>query len=176
MQLAPCDIRPRFDLRDDEPGGSDTVAELLVAAGAVVCLADAARASTQDIDALFNPPSVVRGAAARVAASAGLEQNWLNDGVERFMSGQGTFAPFLKPDHLWVMIAQPNFLLAMKCLAMWFGADFHDEEDVRYLLGTCASERMRKRGQQSRSSVRSRDSPRTSGKRSLSCLLAGSSA
>jgi len=32
------------------------------------------------------------------------------------------------------MVAQPAYLLAMKCLAMRIGAEFHDEDDVRYLL------------------------------------------
>jgi hypothetical protein len=40
----------------------------------------------------------------------------------------------LELDHLKVMVAQPEYLLAMKCLAMRIGAEFHDEEDVRYLL------------------------------------------
>jgi hypothetical protein len=37
-------------------------------------------------------------------------------------------------DHLRVMVAQPAYLLAMKCLSMRIGAEFHDEDDVRYLL------------------------------------------
>ena len=32
------------------------------------------------------------------------------------------------------MVAQPAYLLAMKCLSMRIGAEFHDEDDVRYLL------------------------------------------
>jgi len=36
--------------------------------------------------------------------------------------------------HLRVMIAQPEYLLAMKCLAFRIGAEFHDEDDIRYLL------------------------------------------
>ncbi len=36
--------------------------------------------------------------------------------------------------HLRVMIAQPEYLLAMKCLALRIGAEFHDEDDIRYLL------------------------------------------
>ncbi len=32
------------------------------------------------------------------------------------------------------MVAQPEYLLAMKCLAMRSGAEFHNEDDVRYLL------------------------------------------
>lgn len=50
------------------------------------------------------------------------------------MSDRGEFAPFLELDHLRVMVAQPEYLLAMKCMAMRIGADFHDEDDVRFLL------------------------------------------
>jgi hypothetical protein len=32
------------------------------------------------------------------------------------------------------MVAQPQYLLAMKCLALRIGAEFHDEDDIRYLL------------------------------------------
>jgi hypothetical protein len=31
-------------------------------------------------------------------------------------------------------VALPEYMLAMKCLAMRIGAEFHDEDDVRYLL------------------------------------------
>jgi hypothetical protein len=33
-----------------------------------------------------------------------------------------------------VYTAQPQYLLAMKCIAMRLGAEFHDLEDVRFLL------------------------------------------
>jgi hypothetical protein len=32
------------------------------------------------------------------------------------------------------MVAQPEYLLAMKCLALRIGPEFHDEDDVRFLL------------------------------------------
>jgi len=54
--------------------------------------------------------------------------------VKSFISSQGEFAPFIELDHLRIMVAQPEYLFAMKCLAMRIGAEFHDEEDVRYLL------------------------------------------
>jgi hypothetical protein len=88
----------------------------------------------EDVDALFRPSTEVRQAAARVAARAGLNESWLNDGVKGFMSTQGDFVPFLEMEHLSVMVAQPAYLLAMKCLAMRIGAEFHDEDDIRYLL------------------------------------------
>jgi hypothetical protein len=50
------------------------------------------------------------------------------------LSSQGDFAFFLELDHLRVMVAQPAYLLAMKCLAMRIGLEFHDEDDIRYLL------------------------------------------
>ncbi len=76
----------------------------------------------------------MRAAAARVALRAGFPPDWLNDGVKGFLSERGAFSPFLERDHLRVMVAQPEYLLAMKCLALRLGAEFHDEDDVRYLL------------------------------------------
>ena len=35
---------------------------------------------------------------------------------------------------LRVMLAQPEYLLAMKCLSLRLAAEFHDEDDIRYLL------------------------------------------
>jgi hypothetical protein len=32
------------------------------------------------------------------------------------------------------MVAHPEYLLAMKCLSMRIGAEFPDEDDVRFLL------------------------------------------
>jgi hypothetical protein len=37
-------------------------------------------------------------------------------------------------DHLRVMLAQPAYLLAMKCMAMRLGAESRDQDDVRFLL------------------------------------------
>jgi hypothetical protein len=31
-------------------------------------------------------------------------------------------------------VVQPEYLLAMKCLALRIGPEFHDEDDIRYLL------------------------------------------
>src|SRR5271168_39693 len=132
--LTNSDIRRLFTLLNEELRNSATTGELFLVGGAVMCLAYAVRPSTQDVDAVFRPSEKVREAAARVAARAGLPQNWLNDAVKGFMSTHGDFAPFLELDHLRIMVAQPAYLLAMKCLAMRIGAEFHDEEDVRYLL------------------------------------------
>ncbi len=132
--LTQIDLHRLFELLNKELGLSGTQGELFLVGGAVMCLSYAARPSTQDVDAMFRPPAQVREAAARVATRAKVRADWLNDAVKSFMSPQGDFAPFLELDHLRIMVAQPEYLLAMKCLAMRIGAEFHDEDDVRYLL------------------------------------------
>ncbi len=132
--LTDRDIRRLFGLLNEELRRAGTEGELFLVGGAVMCLAYAARPSTQDVDALFRPAREVREAAARVAVPAGIQPDWLNDGVKGFLSERGEFTPFLELDHLRVMVAQPEYLLAMKCLSLRIGAEFHDEDDVRYLL------------------------------------------
>jgi hypothetical protein len=132
--LTEKDIRRLFALLNEELGQAGTEGELFLVGGAVMCLAYAARPSTQDVDGLFRPARQVREAAARVAVRAGIQADWLNDGVKGFLSEHGEYAAFLELDHLRVLVAQPEYLLAMKCLAFRIGAEFHDEDDIRYLL------------------------------------------
>lgn len=99
-----------------------------------MCLAYNARESTADVDAIFQPTAQVREAAARVAAKSGFPADWLNDGVKGYLSQNADFASFLELDHLKVSMARPEYLLAMKCLAMRIGTEFHDLDDVRFLL------------------------------------------
>jgi hypothetical protein len=134
VEFTRADIERLFQLLNDELAGSGIRGELYLVGGAVMCLAYGARASTCDVDAAFRPSAGVRKAAARVAAQVGIEPQWLNDGVKAFMSERGDFALFLELDHLRVMLAQPTYLLAMKCMAMRIGDEFHDQDDVRYLL------------------------------------------
>lgn len=75
-----------------------------------------------------------REAAARVAAKTNVPDTWLNDAVKGYLSPRGEFAPFLELQHLRVFVAESHYLLAMKCAAMRLGEEFHDLDDVRYLL------------------------------------------
>ena len=132
--LAAADLRRLFALLNDELAGAQVEGELYLVGGAVMCLAYATRPSTQDVDAFFRPAGEVRVAAARVALRAGLPPDWLNDAVKGYLSERGDFRAWLELSHLRVLIAQPEYLLAMKCLAFRIGAEFHDEDDIRYLL------------------------------------------
>jgi hypothetical protein len=132
--LTRADILRLFDLLNDELRRLDAEGELFLVGGAVMCLAHAVRPATRDVDAFFQPAAVVRKAAAAVAARAGLDEKWLNDAVKGYLGDHGDYEPFLELSHLRVMVARPDYMLAMKCLSMRIGAEFHDLDDVRYLL------------------------------------------
>jgi hypothetical protein len=133
-KLTKADILALFDLLNDELAAGGVRGELYLVGGAVMCLALEARAATRDVDGWFRPPTKVREAAARVAARAGISDHWLNDAVKSYLSARGEFNPYLERSHLNVFVAQPAYLLAMKCAAMRLGEEFHDLDDVRFLL------------------------------------------
>lgn len=133
-RLDRAEILRLFALLDEELAARDVVGKVYVVGGAVMCLALAAREATRDVDALFRPPREVREAAHRVAARTDLPDSWLNAAAKGFLGTRGDFAPFLDLDHLKVFVARPEYLLAMKCAAMRLGAEFHDLDDVRFLL------------------------------------------
>ncbi len=127
-------IEQLFLALDSELRSLGVVGEVHVVGGAVLCLVFRARPSTRDVDAYFEPTQKMRQAAARVAVTHGLSPDWLNDAAKGYLSPQGQYALFLERPNLRVFTAQPEYLLAMKCLAFRLGAEFHDEADVRFLL------------------------------------------
>lgn len=132
--LTAHDIRRLFALLDEELRAAGVRGEVYVVGGAVMCLAYGAREATQDVDALFLPARELREAAHRIAARTGVAEEWLNDAAKGWLSERGEWRAFLDMANLRVMLAQPAYLLAMKCLAFRIGAEFRDEEDIRYLL------------------------------------------
>ena len=118
----------------EELAKNQVVGELYLVGGAVMCLVFEEREATKGVDGFFKPVQAVRIAARRVAAASGSPEDWLNDAVKGFLADKGDFQPYLELSHLRVMTASPQYLLAMKCLAMRLGPEFHDEEDVRFLI------------------------------------------
>ncbi len=132
--LSRADIKDLFYLLNEQLEKDDITGELYLVGGAVMCLIYNARASTIDVDGLFKPPRQVREAANKVGRDAGFDEHWLNDAVKGYLSETGTFGDYIELSNLKVYVAQPEYLLAMKCLAMRIGLEFHDENDMRYLL------------------------------------------
>jgi len=133
-KLTKTDIRRLFTLLDVELRNAAVHGEVYLVGGAVMCIAFDARDSTRDVDGIFQPARAVREAAARVAAAAGVPATWLNDGVKGFLSPRGEFDNYLELENLRVFVARPEYLLAMKCAALRLGEEFHDLDDIRYLL------------------------------------------
>ncbi len=128
------DIKRLFGLLNDQLRSQSLEGEIYCVGGAVMCLVFNARPSTKDVDAYFQPAQKIREAAARVAAKSGIKEDWLNDAVKGYFSDKGDYDAFLELSHLRVFTARPEYLLAMKCLAMRIGEEFHDVEDIRYLI------------------------------------------
>lgn len=133
-KLSKTQILRLFHALNEELAHDKVVGELYLVGGAVMCLVFGVRASTVDVDAIFQPTTKLRKAAHRVANRLNVDEHWLNDGVKGFASSKGDFANYLELSHLHVLTATPNYMLAMKCLATRIGEEFHDVEDIRYLL------------------------------------------
>jgi len=134
VRLTRADLHRLLEMLNAELAAEEVQGEIHMVGGAVMCLALNARDATQDVEAFFRPAHVIRQAAARVAARAELPESWLNDAVKGFLSVRGTYDPFIELSHLRVYVARPEYLLAMKAVAMRLGDEFHDLDDVRFLL------------------------------------------
>lgn len=116
---------------NDELASLGVVGELCLYGGAVMCVLYQARPSTKDVDAIFQPTSQMRQAAARVAERHDLRPDWLNDAVKGFVVQHAQRVLFDLPN-LKVYVPEPDYLLAMKTLAA--RVEGTDPEDVRFLI------------------------------------------
>jgi Nucleotidyltransferase of unknown function (DUF6036) len=109
--------------------------QIFIVGGAAMALAYSTRRVTKDIDAVFEPKSAIYIAAAKVAEDLGLPEDWLNDAAKGFMPGDDEH-PRPVPDirGIEVTTASPQYLLAMKLMAMRIG---EDDEDIEILLREC---------------------------------------
>jgi Nucleotidyltransferase of unknown function (DUF6036) len=110
--------------------------QIFIVGGAAMALAYSTRRITKDIDAVFEPKNAIYAAAAKVAEDLGLPEDWLNDAAKGFMpSGDEHARPVPEVRGIEITTASPQYLLAMKLMAMRFG---EDDEDIEILLRECA--------------------------------------
>ena len=121
------------------------VIEISIYGGSALLLTFDQRASTRDVDAVFDKDrDFVRHAAAKIADEFGWNSNWINDGVKGFLSARDVqpeakalFRSYPAGDGagLRVFLATPSYLFAMKCLAMRLGGveASQDVDDIRLL-------------------------------------------
>jgi hypothetical protein len=119
----------------DELTSQGVRGQIFIVGGAAMALAYSTRRVTKDIDAVFEPKSVIYAAAAKVAEDLGLPEDWLNDAAKGFMPGDDEHQrPVPDIRGIEVTTASPRYLLAMKLMAMRFG---EDDEDIEILLREC---------------------------------------
>lgn len=107
--------------------------EVGLVGGAAMVLAFNARDSTRDVDAVFEPATRMREAAARVGRECGLPDNWLNDAAKGYMPPDTRPRRILLDfPNLSVWVPPPGYLLAMKAIAARL--DSHDADDLRTLI------------------------------------------
>lgn len=119
----------------EELSSRDVRGQIFIVGGAAMALAYSTRRVTKDIDAVFEPKSSIYEAAAKVAEELGLPENWLNDAAKGFMPGIDHDArPIPDIQGIEITTASPQYLLAMKLMAMRFG---EDNQDIEVLIEKC---------------------------------------
>ncbi|HYN41989.1 MAG TPA: hypothetical protein VE129_09450 [Thermoanaerobaculia bacterium] len=130
--MSVAEIELAFEALDRELGRRGILGKVFVVEGAVLCLAFQARTATKDVDAWFAPATEIREAAAAVAASLDLPEDWLNDGAKAFLPQSPVFERWKSWENLEVSVADARTLLAMKCAA---SRTAEDTADIRFLAG-----------------------------------------
>ena len=106
--------------------------EVGLVGGAVMCLVFNARPSTKDVDAIFEPASVIRELARKVAEAESLPPDWLNDAAKGYLVPGFSRQEVMALSNLRVWAPEPRYMLAMKCIsARW---DSADRDDVIFLI------------------------------------------
>lgn len=106
--------------------------EIGIVGGAVMCLVYKARPATRDVDAIFEPSTIIRNLAQQLALDEGLAPDWLNDSVKAYIQPHIAKQEVLTLSHLNVWAPEAEYMLAMKCLSSRI--DTQDGDDIRFLV------------------------------------------
>ena len=121
-----------FSILNEKMKERGEIAEVGIIGDAVMCLVYNARESTKDIDAIFEPTSIIRKVVKEIATEKDIPEDWLNDAAKGYLVSGFSKQNVLTLPHLVVWAPEPRYMLAMKCLsARW---DSTDKDDVIFLL------------------------------------------
>jgi hypothetical protein len=121
-----------FQEMSDELGRRGTTGELCLFGGAVMVLAFAARISTKDVDAVFQPTHPMREIVRHVGETYDFPEHWLNDAAKSIASARPETVMGNLPQfpHWRLTMPTPEYLLAMKCMASPSSAVEGETDDV----------------------------------------------
>jgi len=116
----------------EELGKHDVTGEICLFGGAVMVLAFTARLSTKDVDAVFQPTSLIRDISRRIAETQQLPADWLNDAVKGYVSARHETTAGNLPQFPYLRLTMPipEYLLAMKCMAARLGGTSGEPSDI----------------------------------------------
>lgn len=118
---------------NEELKNLNIIGEIYLIGGAVMCVALNARVSTKDVDAIFEPKSIIAKLADKIAEEYDLNRNWLNDAAKGYLSTEAAFDIYLELSNLKIFTAAPEYILAMKCMSMRLG-ESEDISDIKFLI------------------------------------------
>jgi len=125
-------IRNLFEKLNGALADRGEIGEVGIVGGAVMCLVYNARASTKDVDAVFEPAEIIRKLVRLIAEEEELSEDWLNDAAKGFIQPNFLKQEVLTLSNLRVWAPEAKYMLAMKCIsARW---DTSDKDDVIFLL------------------------------------------
>ncbi len=114
------------------------IGEICLFGGTAMILAFNARLSTRNVDAVFQPPEVIRSKAREIAGEMNLSADWLNDSVKGYVSASPQYTSDGLPQMPNLRVIRPTaeYLLAMKCMASRSAsyATKGDRDDILFLL------------------------------------------
>jgi hypothetical protein len=138
VDLTRGEILEALEAVSEELAKIDMIGEACLFGGAVMVLAFNARLSTRDVDAIFQPPNIIRKIVSQLAEQRGWKSDWMNDGVKGFVSehGQHTSANLPQFPNLRLVMPTAEYLLAMKCMAARAGGidEKSDIPDILFLI------------------------------------------
>lgn len=113
--------------------------EIAIYGGAAMILRFDVRERTNDIDVKVRgmTPAELFPLSLDIGEELGLEPGWINTAISIFTSSVEEMADFDCIDicdNLSVFLASPQYLLAMKIMAMRLDAESHDVADINFLL------------------------------------------
>lgn len=123
-----------FGLLNDKLKKNGQRGEVYIVGGASMCLVLNARASTYDIDALFEPKTEINKYIKEIAAEEGIKEDWLNDGVKGFINENLQTKLYLELSNLIIYSATPEYIFAMKAKAARTDEESFDAEDLKFLI------------------------------------------
>jgi len=125
-------IRELLEALNEELRTREVTGEVGLCGGAVMCLVFKARASTKDVDAIFEPAQILRDAARRVGRRLGVPADWLNDAAKGYFVSDPPRQAVMELSNLRVWAPGADYMLAMKCVSARL--DTHDRDDVTFLI------------------------------------------